>query len=82
MNWLIIVSLLFILGAFFMIYFEYREAKNYCDSISGEYEMKMLLGIHLCNDELLIKMRPHGWLLESEKPIDINNIPLIILEKD
>lgn len=69
MNWLIVASLLIILIVMAIIYSEYIEVKDYCDSIPGELITKPLEGKYYCNDELLVKTTPYGWLLESELPI-------------
>jgi hypothetical protein len=71
----IIFGLSFMLAGVFFIYFEISGAKHFCDSIDGEYDLRVfpLPGGHYCDGEEIVKYnKGKGWDFESLQEFSIN----------
>ena len=60
------------------IFFEYKGAKDYCESIDGKYSVDIWKQKYVCNNESMVKYS-NGWLLESGDPRDLSGMPKVLL---
>jgi len=65
-NILIFISILMILLCSYLIYSEISGAKEYCNELGWEYNLKFP-DKHLCNNKTLVKY-DYGWGFENIYP--------------
>jgi hypothetical protein len=68
---IVLLGMLLVVLSVWLVYVEIKEAKEYCDSIKGEYKFR---GIHLCNDEPIYQYSFNGKRFWSFKLPDLNNL--------
>lgn len=61
---MIIIGVTFIIVAVSMIGFEIYEARSYCKSIGGEYDLNPRILVHYCNGDKIIKYGKE-WAVEK-----------------